>query len=313
MLGRDGSMRNNSGKLTSCNIGNGKAARRLPDFIAVGPPRTGTTWLHGVLYHRACMPQGVKEVHFFDRFYAKGLDWYRDCFPECPEDRLVGEMTPAYFASATARERLARDIPGCKIICTFRDPTARAYSHYRKLQIGGLVRGSFAQEVDGSPEIHEASRYAFHLRAWQGLFGEQRVGVFFYDDLAARPQLFVDEVCDFIGVKRLELTPEVSRFLDRNEVRRASRNRTLARAARNLMFWLQSRRAYRAIDTLRRTGLWQLCSRNGEEFPELNPELEERTRERFLPEVEALEKLVGRDLSSWKPRRARARMAASQG
>ena len=30
------------------------------------------------------------------------------------------------------------------------------------------------------------------------------------------------------------------------------------------------------------------------------PELDRRLRERFMPEVEALEELIGRDLSTWK-------------
>jgi hypothetical protein len=79
------------------------AARRLPDFIAVGPPRTGTTWLHGVLYHRVSLPRGVKETYFFDHFYAKGLNWYSHYFGDSADGHRVGEIAPTYFASAEAR------------------------------------------------------------------------------------------------------------------------------------------------------------------------------------------------------------------
>ena len=34
----------------------------------------------------------------------------------------------------------------------------------------------------------------------------------------------------------------------------------------------------------------------------MNPATEQMLRERYLPEIEALEKLIGRDLSGWKPR-----------
>src|ERR1700739_3448755 len=97
-------------------------AVRLPHFIAVGPPRTGTTWLHGLLYNRACLPHHTKETYFFDRFYAKGLDWYASYFDYCDGTRALGEVAPTYFPYTEARQRISRDMPRCKIICTFRDP-----------------------------------------------------------------------------------------------------------------------------------------------------------------------------------------------
>jgi len=286
---------------------------RLPDFIAIGPPRTGTTWLHGVLYHRAWLPRAVKETHFFDRYYDKGLQWYLDCFRAGADGRSVGEITPAYFASPVVRDRAARCLPQCKIICTLRDPVARAYSHYRKLHTLGMTRGGFADEVRNNGEIREASRYAFHLRAWRELFGERNVRAFLYDDLEADAQGYADAICRFIDVAPLELTPEVTRWLDRNEVRRGARNRVIARGARDFMYWLQSLKAHRTIDALGRARLWQVCANSGEEFAPLTHALEAQTRQHFLPEVEALEELLERDLSAWKPAGQAARLAAVSG
>ena len=113
---------------------------RLPDFIAVGPARTGTTWLHGVLFQRVSLPKGTKETRYFDSFYDKGIDWYRAYFSDCPADRPVGEVAPTYFQKPEVRERIARDVPGCRIICTLRDPVARAYSLYRVFVREGETR-----------------------------------------------------------------------------------------------------------------------------------------------------------------------------
>jgi Sulfotransferase domain len=282
---------------------------RLPDFIAVGPTRTGTTWLHGVLYHRACLPAHVKETRFFDIFYSKGWDWYLRHFDVCPDNRPLGEIAPTYFRRPEARERIARHVPSCKIICTLREPIARAYSQYRQLQKRGLVRGSFEEEVKRDDNLVEASRYGFHLRAWYERFGREQVGVFFYDDLEADEQRFVDAVCRFIGVPSLTLTPEITPFLDRNEVKRAPRSRLLAYNARRLRYWLESHHAHRASDVLNRAGFWQFCFGRGPEFSSLEPEIEERLKEHFLPEVEALEELTNRNLSAWKPERRAARLS----
>ena len=40
-------------------------------------------------------------------------------------------------------------------------------------------------------------------------------------------------------------------------------------------------------------------------YPRLTPEQEERLRERYMPEVEALEELLVIDLSAWKKPRAK--------
>jgi hypothetical protein len=180
---------------------------------------------------------------------------------------------------------------------------ARAWSHFRKLRSAGLAGESFEDEIRANVYIRETSRYAFHLQAWRERFGELNVGVFFYDDLVADPQRFADAVCRFVSVSPVKLTPEVTQFLDRNEVPRAPRKSARAHGAGQFMFWLHSRHAHRLIDTLGRIGVWQLCAGNGEEFPPLHPALETRLKEYFLPEVEALEELVGRDLSAWKPAR----------
>src|SRR5215470_18764382 len=95
---------------------------RLPDFIAVGPQRTGTTWLHEVMKPHLGLPRGIKETDFFLKNYARGMEWYRDFFRGCSPDLPMGEVDPNYFGEDVARERICKDIPQAKIIVTLRDP-----------------------------------------------------------------------------------------------------------------------------------------------------------------------------------------------
>jgi hypothetical protein len=55
---------------------------------------------------------------------------------------------------------------------------------------------------------------------------------------------------------------------------------------------------------LERAGVWEFFQGRGELYPRLTPEQDERLRERYRPEVEALEKLIAIDLSAWKKPRA---------
>jgi hypothetical protein len=291
-------------------------ALRLPDFIGAGPGRAGTTWLHRMLEGHVGMPRRVKEVLFFNQYYAKGLGWYGHHFRGYPAELPIGEITPGYFHSIEARDRIRHDIPDCKIICTFREPAARLYSMYKLTRRYAWTRN----ELEHALEIHEqaaheqateVNRYTHYLKGWQQAFGTERVLVCLYDDLRTDPQAYIDRVIDFIGAQRFTIAPaEASEHVWGFE--RAPRDPDLAERAWRLFQMLSRHSAYRTYDLLDRLGFWNYCYGRGEPFPPLDPKLEARLKEFYRPEVEEFERLIGRDLSAWKqptadqPRRAAA-------
>jgi len=287
------------------------SAERLPDFIAVGPQRTGTTWMHQVMKDHVGLPRGTKETDFFLKNFSRGLPWYLDYFRGYPAGLPIGEIDPNYFGEEDARDRIARTIAHCRIIVTLRDPVERAYSSYRVMRRDAWTRVGFEETVAKNRIIAESSRYAHHLARWQERFGHERVLVCFYDDLEASPQKFLDPICDFIGVPRIVVAGAAIAHERVNTVVRAPRSRKLAQNARNARDWMRRRRWHRAIDLLDRAGVWNFCFGGGEEFGPLDPQVEARLREHFRPEVEALERMLGRDLSAWKGPRASAPARAS--
>jgi hypothetical protein len=273
--------------------------RQLPNCIAVGVGRSGTTWLHEVLTGHVGLPSGVKETDFFLRKYGNGIDWYKSFFRHCDPGRPIVEICPTYFSSTAARERMKLHIPDCRIICTFREPVERAYSHYKLMRHNVWTRASFEEVVASSREIAEMNQYALNLTGWQQTFGPDNVLVCLYDDLEHDSQGYLDAVCNFIGIAPFELERSVA-SVRLNSFPTAPRNRRLAQNARHVRDWLRSRRAHRLDRLLDYMGVWVFCFDGGEAFPPLEPELERRLKQRFLPEVEALERLIGRDLSAWK-------------
>jgi hypothetical protein len=190
-------------------------------------------------------------------------------------------------------------IPDCRIICTFREPVERAYSHYKLMRHNVWTRAGFEEVVNSSREIAEMNQYALNLTGWQQTFGGNKVLVCLYDDLERDPQGYLDAVCNFIGIAPFSLS-RVAASARFNSFPAAPRNRRLAQNARHVRDWLRARRAHRLDRLLDLMGLWALCFDGGEVFPALDSELETRLKQRFLPEVEALEQLIGRDLSAWK-------------
>ena len=278
---------------------------RLPDFIGIGPPRTATTWLHEVLSGHVGLPESVKETDFFVWQYDKGLEWYAAHFRNCPPGRPVGEFSPNYFGGAHARERIAKHIPGCKIICTLRDPVERTHSHYRKMREGEYFSGSFEECLKKRPYVLEWSKYTSHLQAWRGLFGAENVLVLIQDDLKDSAQGYLNRVCEFIQIPRIQIGNSTSQDKMVNAIPSRPRNPRVARAARIVRDRLQKHGGYGAVNLFKGTVLRNFLFGGGSAFEPLRAETDVRLREFFRPDIEALEDLLDRDLSPWKTPRPR--------
>jgi len=285
---------------------------RLPDFIGLGPPRTGTTWLHRMLQGHVDLPYGVKETQFFTTYYSKGIEWYAYHFRYATGERKIAEICP-YFNAAKAPARIHRHLPGCKFLVTFRNPVDHAYSTYKMLLRGAFVRGSFDEVLKTRPHIDDSNRYVKQLTAWFEHFARERFLIMRYEELRDDPQDYLDRVCDFIGTARIPIVDRARGQQRANLIERAPKSRKLAQNARHLGYWLKRRHAYRVISALRSIGFWEFCNSGGEIFHPLTPEQREMLSDRYLPEVEALEQLLKVDLSEWKKPGAAPRQAAALG
>lgn len=273
---------------------------RLPDFIGIGPPRTATTWLHEALAGHVGLPSGVKETDFFVYKYEKGLEWYAAHFADCALDRPIGEFSPNYFIGAQPRERIARDIPGCKILCTLRDPVQRIYSHYRKMREGAYFTGTFEACLENRPDILEWSKYATYLSAWRQFFGTSNVIVFFQEDLKTNPQNFLNQATDFIGISRIQVADSNAHDRLVNAIPTLPKNPRIAKLARRARERLQENGNYGLVNLAKKVGLRSLLFSGGPAFESIRHETDARLRDFFRPEIERLEEMLGRDLSRWK-------------
>jgi hypothetical protein len=280
--------------------------RLLPDFIGIGPGRTGTTWLHQMLAGHVDLPDGIKETGFFGPRFDKGFDWYAWHFRNATGERKIAEISP-YFNRMRARERIKEHLPDCRFICTLRNPVDHAYSVYKLMRHYVWTRTSLEETLEQRPHLDQSNRYCFNLKAWFKTFGREKVLVTNYDELKASPQAYLDRICDFVGIENILLPRTTSLEDNVNGFSRAPRSRHLAQNARHVLFWLRDHRAYRSANLLERIGVWRYCFGRGEPFPRLTPELERKLIARWLPEIDELEELLDWDLSHWKtPRRIEA-------
>lgn len=275
-------------------------SRKLPSFFVVGPPRTGTSWLHSVLSQCAWLSHPTKETRFFDKNFDRGLGWYTAHYKRAVGERVVGEIAPTYFASPSARDRIAKLIPGAKIVCTFRNPVDRVLSLYRLKRAYGWIQWTFEDALTRDPELMESSRYADHLKDWLQVFGPSQVMATVHDDMEADPQGYLDKLVDFVGAKRIQLQPNQVRRVLASDTMTQPRNYYWTRGALWLAEWSKSRRLDGVVATAKRIGAIRFFVGGGPAFPEISTPQRSKLRDLFRPEIDKLEGMLNRDLSAWK-------------
>ena len=131
--------------------------RAIPDYLIIGVQKAGTTSLYKYLkQHPNVQPVFSKEVHFFDRHFDKGLDWYRSHFQFSRDGYITGEATPEYIFHPYSYKRISEFLPSVKIIVLLRNPIDRAYSRYNHSCRSSKYRSkikSFEQAIAKEKEL----------------------------------------------------------------------------------------------------------------------------------------------------------------
>lgn len=208
---------------------------RFPDFLIIGPQRTGTTWLHAHLrFHPQIFLSEPKELYFFSslasrdpkRFVSDRLDWYLRHFREplwlraakaavclrrhreLYRPTVRGEATASYAAMEPAViDDLVALRPDVRALLMIRHPIERAWSHAKKDLVRNRQRRFEEVGADefraffADPYQRRCARYAELADAWGSRLrpGHLFVGVF--DEIATRPEAMLLDVMRFLGVR----------------------------------------------------------------------------------------------------------------
>ncbi len=293
----------------------------LPNFIGIGAPKAGTTWLARCLgEHPEIHVAPIKETKFFDDEQIEGRRAeYEAHFKGAGNAKAVGEISVRYLASRRgAAERIRQWLPDARLFVSLRNPVDQIWSHYWHLQRQNFHQGDVSDLADTVEEavrrypdlLIEPALYGKHLAHWLHVFDRGRLHVIFYDDIAARPARVVEGLYAFLGVDPAFRAPGLS--VRDASVRRGTSPRTpwLGRAHRALYATLGTglygslKRALgprRADAVKRRLRVREIMEgvfmRSG--YPSLPPGTQAHLAELVRDDVRRLEALVGRDLATW--------------
>lgn len=212
--------------------------RTLPDYIIIGAQKAGTTTVYdNLVKHPAIEPCDIKEVHFFDKNWDKGLNWYRAHFPfqsqmsnsEIGGKRITGEGSPYYLFHPLVPQRIKDSVPNAKLIVVLRNPVERAYSHFQHEVRKGREPLSFAEalaaesdRLKGEEEkiinnptyqgynhqhFSYAARgmYAKQLQRWFKVFPKEQFLILTNEDLARNFHSTLKTLHDFLEVENVQL------------------------------------------------------------------------------------------------------------
>jgi hypothetical protein len=172
------------------------------------------------------------EPKFFlvDRVYEQGLAYYSETwFAAAGDAQVAGEKSTDYLESATAAQRIARDLPRVKLVFILREPADRAYSNYLWTRMNGLETEDFetalrleAQRERDLPERLKFARpfsyfsrglYADLLAPYLERFQREQILVLRFEDIfddvlesaveqvGARPTATAGRLHRFLGVR----------------------------------------------------------------------------------------------------------------
>ena len=142
----------------------------IVDIFIAGMQKSGTTSLFSYLSrHPSLTAPRVKETHHFD---DESLDWgtanqerLHAFFDPGPPGTRYFEATPIYCFWPSALGRIHRYNPQARIILIFRDPIARAYSHWRMERVRKTEPLSFSAAIrEGRARLPQDDRNNF---AWR--------------------------------------------------------------------------------------------------------------------------------------------------
>ena len=176
----------------------------------------------------------------------------------------------------------------------------RIFSHYRLKRAYGMIPWDLEQAILNDPELMEANRYATHLKEWLRTFGAGRVQATIYDDLRDRPQAYVDNLADGVGMPRFTLTQLETEHVHSSRTMTLPRSYRLTHAANVTADWCKARRLHSIVGLLKSSPLRKVLLGGGPPFAEMPEQVAARLYEKFKPEVEELEIMLNRDLSAWK-------------
>ncbi len=262
-------------------------------FLMVGCSRCGTTWVDKALReHPDVYLPPNKQTYFFDSHYDKGIEWYLQHFEvDGKQCNAIGEIA-TYYSQPDLVPLVAKHFPQAKLLMSVRNPVERAYSFYQS-RASRFNWKTLEQAIKEQPnDLIERGKYDEQADAILAHYPKEQLKIVFFDDLKEHPENFLKEILGYIGVDdtfKSSLIGQMVQVTIDPRIRRTLKKMGLM----PLMNFISKRPIG---DKLRA----MLRKSNVPRYKPINPAEKKLLLDIYLPHIEKLEQITGRNLTSWK-------------
>ena len=195
------------------------AALRRPDFLIIGAPKCGTSWLQGALGQHPNVIVVPDEIEYFSsKIKDHPIDWYFGLFEERVRELsnqktmpfFVGEKSARYCSMAPDRIQTVHQLlPGVRLVLMTRDPVARHWAHakqyFSKPRIaeregGDVLSISREKLFDFFARTQFLGNFAAMIDNWTTFYRPDQLLIVSQEYTVANPQATLDTVLTHFGL-----------------------------------------------------------------------------------------------------------------
>lgn len=291
----------------------------IPNFIIVGAPKCGTTALD---YHLNLHPEifmAKKEIHFFGSDLGMiqeplDKDKYLSFFNDAKTNQLKGESSVWYLYSKLAAKEIKEFNPNCKIIILLRNPFEMLPSLHGQYIFNGIedikdFNQALFSDINNQnktpcnlfkdrPKYIESVLYKHQVERFKDSFNNDELLILLHEELKSNFLETYKKTLNFLGVNDTDFEPDVKKINMRKEVTNITLHQ-LSKSPPNTL-----KKVFRTIVPIKsvRHSIMQWSENinvsNAKEIS-VSTESFKQIKEQTKEDVDALEKLINKDLSNW--------------
>jgi len=274
-------------------------------FIGIGGSRCMLNWIaQNLREHPELNVPYPNELHFFtptkkgkSNYELEGIKGYYKRFKK--NEKKAGEYSPQYLYDEKTPHIIKKHFPNIKILVALRNPIKRYAAEYTHLKFFEGIK--FSKE-----ELIDKSMYYRHLSRYFKIFPKKNIKVILLDDIDKDRKKAIQDIYKFLEVNHEFVPPSVYAKVNRAAKPKYKILHLYRKKVSDFVEFLKQHEMVFIVDLFRFTGLnklsWYIWEKNRAPIkrPKLSDEEKKELMKKFLPDIKKLEKLINRNLSSWK-------------
>jgi len=278
----------------------------LPTFIIFGTRKAGTTSLYHYLdQHPEIFMSNQKGSRFFNydpekpdlghNLPVKNIIDYENLFEGAhkTQAKAIGEVTPSYIYNTSSATRINEILPNALLVASLRNPVDKIYSYYQMEMRRRKVSEQIPFTIDNLGDWIKYGYYYKQLKNYYEKFSSNQIKIIAFEEWIKDSLSMLKDLYSYLGVDA-EFIPNMN---IKYNVGGQAKNPIIASVLKHRKIYIKVK-PY--VPRSVRSKINKYRNMNMMKVQEMPGDVRRHLGELFLQDIEALERLVNKDLSIWK-------------